>query len=314
MPPKDARKLLQLKRSVCAPPVCKFSTGNITTLRDGPAAAGRDMPRALADLWAQRYTSDVLCGAVVGPQDLDTLEAWVRECFAGVRQPAMPTGAGASAGAPGAAADGGASSAEEMDVCPSATAAAIASVRSSGCDELNPGDQLQQPQSAGGSLDPLLRYGPQAATGPTVSGRMFCVLPQRDLRHLELTWRIPYSSLAHAACKPWRWAAHVLGHESHGSVAAYLKSRGWAQELSAGGGEEVRLGAGGGGYMMWGVGIELTEAGQAALPQVVAAVRQGVAALAAIPEDRRAAVWAEVAELMHVRFNYQVRRRRRALP
>ena len=30
-------------------------------------------------------------------------------------------------------------------------------------------------------------------------------------------------------CKPWRWVGHLLGHESHGSVAYALKQAGLIQ-------------------------------------------------------------------------------------
>jgi hypothetical protein len=44
--------------------------------------------------------------------------------------------------------------------------------------------------------------------------------------------------------KPWQWAAHVLGHEGRGSVAALLKSQGLVQSLEVGIGDELRYGRG----------------------------------------------------------------------
>lgn len=44
-----------------------------------------DVAAALRTLWEQHYTADSICLSVVGPQDLELLEGWVAQAFAGVR-------------------------------------------------------------------------------------------------------------------------------------------------------------------------------------------------------------------------------------
>ena len=51
----DQRKGLQLRRSGFLPPYSQFSTGNLSTLRDGLAAAGQDGAQMLRDLWREAY-------------------------------------------------------------------------------------------------------------------------------------------------------------------------------------------------------------------------------------------------------------------
>lgn len=63
--------------------------GNISTLRDGPQAAGRDVAGLLRDLWDRHYTGGALTLALVAPQGLDEQEGWVRGSFAEVR-PSRP--------------------------------------------------------------------------------------------------------------------------------------------------------------------------------------------------------------------------------
>ncbi len=62
----DARKLLQLRRSTCQAPYSQFSTGNIDTLREGPAGAGVDMAAQLRSLWDSRYGAGGRLGLVGG--------------------------------------------------------------------------------------------------------------------------------------------------------------------------------------------------------------------------------------------------------
>ncbi|KAG2488187.1 hypothetical protein HYH03_013328, partial [Edaphochlamys debaryana] len=99
----DARKLLQLRRSAAGGLLGKFSTGNIATLRDRPAAAGADVPAALAAFWRRRYLAGALAGAVVAPQPLEQLAEWVAAAFGEVRLRPGDGGGGAGGGAQEAA-------------------------------------------------------------------------------------------------------------------------------------------------------------------------------------------------------------------
>ncbi|KAF8073057.1 PXM16 [Scenedesmus sp. PABB004] len=286
----DSRKLLQLRRGLCAPPYSSFSTGNLDTLRTQPAARGADVPAALRALWARGYSSHHTCLALVGPQPCEQLLAWAGDAFGGM------AGAGGAAGGAGA---GGADAA------------------------------------------PLSPRYPSDATDPDAGGALVLVRPQRELRELELTWYVPAGVMAHSACKPWAWAAHLLGHEGPGSVAHLLKAQvrparaatgggptrggggaalrgsaaahepaararaqGLVQSLEAGMGDEVRLGRG---WMFWRVRVALTAVGEedAAVQHVVASVLRGVAMLQRCSDAQLAQTWHEAAELAALRFDWR---------
>jgi len=65
-------------------PVAKFGTGNLTTLSQIPAAAGINVREELITFYKTYYSANQMTLAVSGRQDLDTLQAWVCEFFAGV--------------------------------------------------------------------------------------------------------------------------------------------------------------------------------------------------------------------------------------
>lgn len=62
-------------------PYCKFGTGNSTTLRDEPAAAGVDVRAALLDFHAQHYGPQRATIAVISSEPVDVLAGWVRDFF-----------------------------------------------------------------------------------------------------------------------------------------------------------------------------------------------------------------------------------------
>ena len=55
-----------------------------------------------------------------------------------------------------------------------------------------------------------------------------------DLRCLQIFWPLP-PQREHYLASPTRYVSHLLGHEGEGSILSYLKAKGWANELSAGG-------------------------------------------------------------------------------
>lgn len=81
-----------------------------------------------------------------------------------------------------------------------------------------------------------------------------CAKPVMDTRLLEITF--PFlDEEDYFESQPARYASHLIGHEGPGSILAYIKSRGWAAELSAGG---VQICPGSG---MFEISIRLTEEG-----------------------------------------------------
>lgn len=64
-----------------AHPYAKFGTGNSTTLRDEPAAAGVDVRAALLAFHAEHYGPSRATIAVVSSEPVDVLSSWVRDLF-----------------------------------------------------------------------------------------------------------------------------------------------------------------------------------------------------------------------------------------
>lgn len=79
----DTWRLYQLDKSLSNPihPYNKFSTGNLQTLGELPQAQGFDVREELLKFYKESYSSNLMKLAVIGREDLDTLENWVLEKF-----------------------------------------------------------------------------------------------------------------------------------------------------------------------------------------------------------------------------------------
>lgn len=79
----DNWRLYQLDKSLSNPeyPYSGFSTGNLETLRDTPLEGGIDVRESLLEWYASHYLLNLMKLAVLGREDLDTLERWVVERF-----------------------------------------------------------------------------------------------------------------------------------------------------------------------------------------------------------------------------------------
>eukprot|EP00798_Chlamydomonas_sp_ICE-L_P025195 gene25195-10835_t len=246
----DARKLLQLRRSTSQPPYSKFSTGNITTLRDDPMRAGLDVSTLLRGYWEKKYTGDGVCVCIVAPQPISEQESWVKASFEGIRTSSQsaPMGEGAPKG--------------------------------------------------------LIGSGFTTAIDSTQLGLLYSVIPQRELRELELRWHIPYGMMRDMECKPWRWVSHIVGHESKGSAAYALKQAGLIQSLSAGTGDEVRLGPG---FMFWSVTMQLTEEGLDHVSTILKTIHRALQVILSSSSEQRQAIYEELQETSLLRFEYRDR-------
>ncbi|RMF19155.1 MAG: peptidase M16, partial [Gammaproteobacteria bacterium] len=76
----DGRRLYAVLKSVLNPehPVARFSVGNLDTLADTETSRVRD---DLLAFYRKHYSAERMRLVVVGRQDLDTLESWVKERF-----------------------------------------------------------------------------------------------------------------------------------------------------------------------------------------------------------------------------------------
>ncbi|KAF2220544.1 Metalloenzyme, LuxS/M16 peptidase-like protein [Elsinoe ampelina] len=82
----DNWRLHQLNKSLANKkhPFNKFSTGNYKVLHDDPIARGVAIRDAFMDFYKRHYSANRMKLAVLGREDLDTLEIWVTEFFAEV--------------------------------------------------------------------------------------------------------------------------------------------------------------------------------------------------------------------------------------
>ncbi|CAM9473320.1 unnamed protein product, partial [Discosporangium mesarthrocarpum] len=71
-------------------PFSKFGTGNAETLRASPKQ-GVDTRQSLINFHEKYYSANTMRLCVLGMEDLDTLEDWVRETFSGIRNTAAPS-------------------------------------------------------------------------------------------------------------------------------------------------------------------------------------------------------------------------------
>ncbi|GAX81935.1 hypothetical protein CEUSTIGMA_g9363.t1 [Chlamydomonas eustigma] len=141
---------------------------------------------------------------------------------------------------------------------------------------------------------------------PGQLGLLYLVLPQRELREIEVSWYLPYSSMRDVRSKPWRWVGHLIGHEGRGSLAYELKRLGLVQSLTVGMRDEVKLGRG---FMFWGLTIQLTKKGLEAwrLEQLLVAVHDALHVVKSTKECERLKIFEEIQELANLRFRYQDR-------
>ncbi|OQR86396.1 insulin-degrading-like enzyme, metalloprotease family M16A [Achlya hypogyna] len=79
----DGRRFYQLSKSLANPahPFHKFGTGNLTTLRNTPAALGIDVRAELLAFHARHYSANAMKLVIYGKDDLDTLEEWATALF-----------------------------------------------------------------------------------------------------------------------------------------------------------------------------------------------------------------------------------------
>lgn len=89
---QDHYRLYQLGKSLSNPkhPYCHFSTGNLVTLRDEPAARGINVRDEFMKFHEKYYSANGMKLVVLGRQDLDTLQQWVVEMFSAVKNKDTP--------------------------------------------------------------------------------------------------------------------------------------------------------------------------------------------------------------------------------
>ncbi|KAH8805629.1 Metalloenzyme, LuxS/M16 peptidase-like protein [Xylogone sp. PMI_703] len=101
--------------------------------------------------------------------------------------------------------------------------------------------------------------------------------PVMDSRHLDLTFPFIDEEMLYES-QPSRYISHLVGHEGPGSIMSYIKAKGWATSLSAGG-YSICPGTPG----MFSVQIRLTEEGLKNYKEVVKVFFQYISLLKETP-------------------------------
>jgi insulysin len=167
----DQWRLHQLDKALSNPkhPYCHFSTGNLDTLKINPEAKGIDVRQEFMKFHDKHYSANRMKLVVLGSESLDTLEEWVANFFAGVKNKDLPQ--------------------NRWDT--------------------------EQPFTKNELMS-------QYFAKPVMESRLLDLyFPFMDEEHL-------YES------QPSRYISHLIGHEGPGSIMSYIKSKGWANGLSAG--------------------------------------------------------------------------------
>jgi insulysin len=113
---------------------------------------------------------------------------------------------------------------------------------------------------------------------------------------LQMSWPLPPQDKNYET-KPTRYLAHLLGHESAGSVLSVLKKEGLADSLSAGEGSAASD------FSSFTVSIELTEAGLERVNDVTSVVFQYVGMLQREGVSER--VWVEEQAVAKMGFQFK---------
>jgi insulysin len=88
----DSRRLLQVGKSLSNPDhhYCRFSTGNLETLRDEPKQRGIDVREEFMKFHEREYSANRMKLVVLGRESLDVLESWVVDMFWAVPNKDLP--------------------------------------------------------------------------------------------------------------------------------------------------------------------------------------------------------------------------------
>ncbi|CCH46140.1 insulysin [Wickerhamomyces ciferrii] len=187
----DLWRLYQLEKSLSNPvhPFHKFSTGNLETLEEIPKSQGIDVREELLKFYKDSYSANLMKLAIIGREDLETLEKWVIEKFKDV-----------------------------------------------------PNFGVSKPQFE------------SAPYTQNEAKKLIKAKPVMSKNKLALSFIAP-DHQKHWEVHTGHYFSHLIGHEGNGSLLAFLKTKSWANGLSAGG-YSVSEGCG-----QFSIDIDLTEEG-----------------------------------------------------
>lgn len=122
------------------------------------------------------------------------------------------------------------------------------------------------------------------------------IVPLKEQRRVAITFALPAIDPFYRR-KPLTFISHLLGYEGKGSLLSYLKEKGWAINLSAGGGVN------GYNFKDYNISIQLTERGLSHLDDVISCAFEYIELIKSQGiEDWR---YQERANLLNLAFKYQ---------
>ncbi|EEP79149.1 hypothetical protein UREG_03995 [Uncinocarpus reesii 1704] len=126
--------------------------------------------------------------------------------------------------------------------------------------------------------------------------KMVYAKPVMDTRSLDIFF-VYQDELEMYETQPSRYISHLIGHEGPGSILAYIKAKGWATELSAGGMPVCP------GSAFFNISIRLTEDGLHHHQEVAKAVFQYIALIKENPPEQW--IFDEMKNLAEVDFRFK---------
>ncbi len=125
------------------------------------------------------------------------------------------------------------------------------------------------------------------------------IVPLKELRSLGLSFQMPPVEALYLS-KPATYLGHLLGHEGKGSLLSLLKSKGWAEALSAG--SEMSNAR----QSMFGISINLTKAGLGHIDEITDHVFQYVRLIR--ESGIESWIFAEQQQMSELQFQFQEER------
>ena len=144
---------------------------------------------------------------------------------------------------------------------------------------------------------PGANYNGELIYKPEQLGQLIKAAPINDDHKLELSFMIPDDMETYWDSKPERYFSHLLGHESKGSLAYYLKQKGLCTELSAGGMKICQ------GCSLFYIEIQLTPKGLEQWEDIIKCTLENVRF---VTEDKpQKWIWKEIEEMAQINFRFK---------
>lgn len=140
-------------------------------------------------------------------------------------------------------------------------------------------------------------YNNEVIYTPEQVGKLTLAKPIMDSHKLELTFQIPDDQERNWECRPAGYFAHLLGHESEGSVLRYLQKKNWVNELSAGNMKVCQ------GTSLFMIELELTPLGLENWKKIVVHVFEYLNMVRA--EGPQKWLWKEISDMSKINFRFK---------